>query len=415
MRGEIIAIGDELTSGRIVNTTSGFAARQLHESGYEIYAMHTIGDTPQLIGEALKRAIGRVDFVIVTGGLGATDDDLTNLAVSHALERPTVPNLEILSIIRAHLDEISASPVSQLEKLAWLPKGADPFDPQARMAGYRLIHQKKPIFFLPGIPEQMHRIMMDHVVPQLATWQQEQRFSTHQRLFKICGLNEMQVNEIMSSIPVGDSIRIGYYEVWPEVHLSVIVRDVPENNPEQQLEEVSTTIEQALGEAIFAIDQQTMASVVGALLSRAGLTLAVAESCTGGLISSQITAVSGSSEYYLGGVTSYANAMKEKFLHVDKVTLEKYGAVSSQVAAAMAWGMRETSKADIAISVTGIAGPGGGSDEKPVGTVFIGFSSRWEEKIEQFLFRGNRQQIQAMTAQIALDQVRRFIIQQKKL
>lgn len=410
MRGEIIAIGDELTSGRIVNTTSGFAARHLFEAGYEIYAMHTIGDTPRLIGEALKRAIDRVDFVIVTGGLGSTDDDLTNEAVSQALDRPTIPNLEILSIIRAHLDEISASPVSSLEKLAWLPKGADPFDPHAKMAGYRLIHNNKPVFFLPGIPSQMQQLMVDHVLPQLATWQTNQQFSTSQRLFKIFGLNEVQINELIEPIQFADSIQIGYYEVHPEVHLSLIIRDVPDNNPNQLLETASSIIEKTLGDSIYGLDQDTMESVVGSLLLQAEVTLAVAESCTGGLISSKITRVSGSSTYFLGGVTSYSNSMKERILHVPDTLLNKYGAVSDQVARAMAKGIRQESGADITLSVTGIAGPTGGTDEKPVGTVFIGFSSKNEDKTYRFQFSGNRQQIQEMTAQTALDLIRQYLL-----
>lgn len=410
MRGEIIAIGDELTTGRIVNTTSGFAARQLFEAGYEIYAMHTIGDTPELIGEALKRAIGRVDFVVVTGGLGSTDDDLTNEAVSKALDRPTVPNLEILSTIRDHLDQISASPVSALEKLAWLPKGADPFDPQTKMAGYRLVHNNKPIFFLPGIPRQMEQLMIDHVLPQLATWYKDQKFSNHQRLFKISGLNEVQINKILEPIHFRVPVQIGYYEVHPEVHLSITIRDLPDNNPQQMLEKASRQVFDVLGDVIYGTDMDTMESVVGSLLKQTSSTLAVAESCTGGLISSRITSVSGSSAYFIGGVTSYANSMKETFLHVPNAIIHQYGAVSDQVAIAMADGLRRESDADIAISTTGIAGPDGGTEEKPVGTVFIGLSSKIEKMAHQFLFSGNRKQIQEMTAQTALDLTRRYLL-----
>ncbi len=410
MRGEIIAIGDELTTGRIVNTTSGFAARHLFEAGYEIYAMHTIGDTPTLIGEALKRAIGRVDFVIVTGGLGSTDDDLTNEAVSLALDRPTIPNLEILSIIRAHLDETSSSPVSSLEKLAWLPKGADPFDPHARMAGYRLVHNEKPIFFLPGIPRQMQQLMIDHVLPQLTTWYQDRQLSTHQRLFKIFGLDEIHINELIEQIHFVNSIQIGYYDAHPEVHLSLIIRDTPDNNPDLLLHSASEKITKTLGKFIYGTGQDTMESVVGLLLKQTSLTLAVAESCTGGLISSKITRVSGSSTYYLGGVTSYANSVKEKLLHVPAKILHQYGAVSSQVAEAMAKGIKQETGADIAISVTGIAGPEGGTPDKPIGTVFIGFLGDDQKKTFRFQFDGNRQQIQDMTAQTALDLIRRHLL-----
>jgi len=410
MRGEIIAIGDELTSGRIVNTTSGFAARHLFEAGYEIYAMHTIGDTPELIGLALRRAISRVDFVIVTGGLGSTDDDLTNEAVSQALNRPTIPNLDILSTIRTHLDEISASPVSPLEKLAWLPKGADPFDPQSKMAGYRLVHNNTPIFFLPGIPNQMQQLMTDHVIPQLAEWQKDRQIATHQKLFKIFGLNEMEINQLIEPIQFGDSVQIGYYEVHPEVHLSLIVRDLPDNNPDRLLHSACKIVEETLGDAIFGYNQDTMESVVGGLLTQEGKTLAVAESCTGGLLSSKLTRVSGSSTYFFGGVTSYADSMKEKYLYVSSEQLRRYGAVSKQVARSMAAGIRLGSKADIGISMTGVAGPTGGTTVKPVGTVFIGFSTDTEERTYRFRFDGNRKQIQEMTAQTALNLIRRNLL-----
>lgn len=415
MRGEIIAIGNELTSGRIVNTTSGFAARHLFEEGYEIYAMHTIGDTPKLIGEALKRAIARVDFVIVTGGLGSTDDDLTNEAVSQALNRPTSPNLEILSIIGSHLDATSTSPVCALEKLAWLPKGADPLDPNARMAGYSLIHNHKPIFFLPGIPNQMEKLMVDHVLPQLASLHKDRQFSTHSRLFKIFGLNELQVNQLIEPIQFGDSIQIGYYEVHPEVHLSLMTRDTPDNSPDKLLDLASRSVKKTLGDAIYGFNLDTMESVVGSLLKEAGLTLAVAESCTGGLLSSKITRVGGSSAYFTGGVTSYANSMKETILHVPKIVLEEYGAVSDQVARAMAQGIRQQSGADITISITGIAGPEGGSNDKPVGTVFICFAAENVLNSHQFQFYGNRLQIQEMAAQTGLDLIRRYLLHNRNV
>ena len=193
MKGEIIAIGDELTSGRVFNTTSGFAARHLFDAGYEIYAMHTIGDSPELIGDALQRAIDRVDFVIVTGGLGSTDDDLTTEAVSKALNRPTMPNLEILSQIRSYLNKISSNPLSPLEKLAWLPKGAEALSPRARMAGYQLVHQEKPIFFLPGVPRQMEQLLLEKVLPRLTTWHSDPQKGTLQKLLRIFGMDEFPI------------------------------------------------------------------------------------------------------------------------------------------------------------------------------------------------------------------------------
>ena len=410
MKGEIIAIGNELTSGRIANTTSGFAARQLFEAGYEIHAMHTIGDTPSLIGEALKRAIDSVDFVIVTGGLGATDDDLTNEAVSMALNRPTMPNLEILSLIRAHLDEISSSPVSPLEKLAWLPVGAEALNPKGRMAGYQLVHDNKPIFFLPGIPNQMEQLLINHVMPRLATWYPDQRLATCRRLFKIFDMSEMEVNSRIASLNLPECVAIGYYPVFPEVHLSLIIRDVKGNNPDPLFGNACAVVNAILGDAVYGHDQESMEMVVGSLLRNARMTVAMAESCTGGLISHKITTIPGSSDYFLGGVTAYSNSMKTRYLHVERNLIQAHGAVSAEVAKAMAEGIRIETGADIGLSVTGIAGPDGGTPEKPVGTVYFGFVTSEYSRTLRFTFSGSREQIQEITAFTGLNLIRRYLL-----
>ena len=410
MLGEIIAIGNELTSGRIPNTTSGFAAHHLFKAGFDIYAMHTIGDTPALIGEALNRALGRVDFVLVTGGLGPTDDDLTTEAVSEALNRPTMPNLEILSLIRQHLDENTDQPISSLEKLAWLPEGAETLSPETRMAGFQLIHNDKPVFFLPGVPHQMRTLLIEQVLPRLATWYKGRQLTSSQRVFRIFGKNETEVNQLVKNIILDDNVEIGYYPVFPDVHLSMTVRCSDENKTDDLAKSSYRLIADKLGSFIYGSDRDTMESVLGALLLQQNKQLSVAESCTGGLISHLMTSIAGSSEYYLGGVTSYANSMKTKYLAVDERLLEKHGAVSTEVAVAMAQGMRLKSNADISIAVTGIAGPGGGTEDKPVGTVFIGLSDRNETRAQRFLFSGNRYEIQRLTAQTALDIVRRHLL-----
>jgi nicotinamide-nucleotide amidase len=411
MLGEIIAIGNELTSGRIPNTTSGFAAHHLFEAGFDIYAMHTIGDTPELIGEALKRALGRVDFVLVTGGLGPTDDDLTTEAVSEALNRPTMPNLEILSLIRQHLDANTKHPAGSLEKLAWLPEGAETLSPKTKMAGFQLIHNDKPIFFLPGIPHQMRTLLVEQVLPRLATWYDGEQLTCSQKVFKIFGITELEINHTIKNLTLDDAVEIGYYPVFPDVHLSMTIRGSDENKTDLLARNSSRLITDRLGASIYGSDRDTMESVVGILLQKSNTKLAVAESCTGGLISHLITSVAGSSDYYLGGVTSYANSMKTSYLGVKEDLLIEHGAVNREVAIAMAYGMRVKSNADLAISVTGIAGPGGGSDEKPVGTVFIGLSEKNETTAQRFLFAENRYEIQRLAAQTALDIVRHHLLQ----
>jgi nicotinamide-nucleotide amidase len=411
MKIEIIAIGDELTSGRIINTTSSFAARNLFEAGYEIYAMNTIGDTPVLIGEALKQALCRADAVLVTGGLGSTDDDLTNEAVSKALNRPTMPNLEILSNIRSHLDEITSTPVSRLEKLAWLPSGAEALNPSSRMAGYQLIHDDKPIFFLPGIPSQMQQLLVEEVLPKLSTWHKDHRLTTYQRVFRIFNLPETEVNRRIATLDLSPDVQIGYYPVFPEVHLSLTVRDKKTNNARRLFKSSCMAIDTVLGDAIYGCDRESMELVVGRLLQENNLRLAVAESCTGGLIAAKITETPGSSAYFLGGVVAYDNALKTHFLGVSAHLLASHGAVSREVAEVMAVGIRSQSGADIGLAVTGIAGPGGGTEEKPIGTVYIAIATSEENWVSRFHFAGDRQQVREITAQSGLDLVRKYLLQ----
>lgn len=414
MLGEIIAIGNELTSGRIPNTTSGFAAHHLFEAGFDIYAMHTIGDTPALIGEALKRALGRVDFVLVTGGLGPTDDDLTTEAVSEALNRPTMPNLEILSLIKRHLDKNESQPLSSLEKLAWLPEGAETLSPQKKMAGFQLIHGGKPIFFLPGVPHQMRTLLVEQVLPRLSTWYKGCQLNSTQRVYKIFGPTEADINTQIRRLAFNSGVEIGYYPVFPDVHLSMTIRGTDKTDTDLLAEKSNQLIQDKLGSAIYGLDTETMQSVVGTLLQQHNKLLSVAESCTGGLISHLLTSVPGSSAYFLGGVTSYANSMKTSYLGVNESLLEKHGAVSQEVALEMARGMLKKSGADISISVTGIAGPGGGSEDKPVGTVYIGLANKKETRTFHSVFSGNRFEIQRLTAQTALDIIRRYLLNIKQ-
>lgn len=411
MKIEIIAIGDELTSGRTLNTTSGFAARHLFDAGHEIYAMHTIGDTPELIGQALNIAIDRVDAVIVTGGLGMTDDDLTNEAVSKALNRPTMVNLDVLVNVRQYLNNTSAAPAGDLEKLAWLPEGAEVLSPESKMAGYRLVHDDTPIFFLPGIPGQMKHLLVEHVLPGLSLWNRSHALSTYQRIFRIFNLPESEVNRRINSLDLDSAVHIGYYPVFPEVHLSLTIRDKEAENASALFKSCSKAIDTVLGDAIYGHDRENMEKIVGALLKKDHLTLAVAESCTGGMISQRLTNVAGSSEYFLGGVVSYANELKSGLLGVDEEALEKEGAVSRIVAEEMACGIRTKTGAAIGLAVTGIAGPGGGTDAKPVGTVYIGIAAEEGSWVSKFLFNGDRYQIRELTAQTGLDLVRKYLLQ----
>jgi len=405
MIGEIIAIGDELTSGRIANTTSAFAARQLFLAGHEIYAMHTIGDTPELIGEALKRAIKRVEFVIVTGGLGSTTDDLTNEAVAKALDRPATLNKALLEKIRSQLQGTGTNQRG-LEKLAWLPEGAEVLNAEERMAGYMLVHNSTPVFFLPGIPVQATKLLIDYVLPIISSWSECNSNHVRMRLYKTVGLAEYEINKRLDSLERHEHVSLGYYPVDCEVHVSLTVSGPDTNTSRTLFSSIDQNILQTLGQNVYGTDGATLPQVVGELLQKKNLQLCVAESCTGGLIGSQITQVPGSSKWFAGGVIAYSNQLKELLLNVDHQLLESHGAVSGPVARAMSAGLVKSTGCNVAISVTGIAGPGGGTDDKPVGTVYIGLCMNGQASETLHNFCGSRKEIQAMTAQTALNRVR---------
>jgi nicotinamide-nucleotide amidase len=433
MKGEIIAIGDELTSGRILNTTSSFAAGHLYGAGHDIVSMATVGDDPAAIEAALRRALKRSEFIIVTGGLGATTDDMTNEAVAKVLGRPTTFYPEIFAKISsgtktAHSVEplcqfaqeekgtVAAQkygtedPSHPLAKLAWLPKGSRVLKPGAKMAGHLLVHQGTPIFFLPGVPHEMRELMIDCVIPYLADWRGVGARPVTQRIYKVFGLPEIVINQRLKHLESYKGVRIGYYPVYPEVHVSLTVLGEDDGNAAALFARLDREIGGLLGPDFFGVNEDTMEGVVGGLLAEHHHTVAIGESCTGGLISHQLTRIPGSSDYLVGGVVAYSNAVKEKLLKVAPSLIEQYGAVSRETVRAMAAGIRQALEADFGLAVTGIAGPGGGTDEKPVGLVWFGLAS--ENGVQDMVcnFKGDRWKIQAVAAHTALNMLRRHLL-----
>ena len=408
MNGEILAIGDELTSGRIINSTSYFAASHLFAAGHKVTAMATVGDDPKRIGYALLKAIGRADFVVVTGGLGSTTDDITSEAVSEALDLPQTLYPEVLELIK-ECEAFKKMPT--MEKMAWLPSGAEVLKPGAKMAGFMLVYEQKPVFFLPGVPHQMRELMLDRVIPRLATWQDNTFSLVRQKVFNVFGLEEAIINDRLASLEEeGDQVRIGYYPMGAEVHVSLTVRGDTAVQADALFQAKSNGIHQALADVIYGEDNDTMASVTGALLAIHHCSLACAESCTGGLMSHMITGVAGSSDYFLGGVVAYANQVKEQLLGVKPQTLIEQGAVSEETARQMALGVRAATGASLGVAITGIAGPGGGTPGKPVGTVCFGLATKQMVQGFTFEFSGNRAMVQGQAATMGLDLLRRYLL-----
>ena len=411
MNGEIIAVGDELTSGRILNTTSYFAAAQLFAAGHEIIAMSTIGDDVDLIGQALQNALQRSDFVIVTGGLGPTTDDLTNEAVSGALNRPSTFYPDVFKRIKKYAKHAPQDVQLSLEKLAWLPAGAHALHTEAKMAGYFLVQDGKPIFFLPGVPHEMKELLLETVITRLSVWEGEKLRKVRQEVYKVYGLAETGINKRFESLEGRDPrIRIGYYPVFPEVEVSLTLVGDGSEETNALFRELDQEARELLEPYVYGTGDDTLERVAGRLLTERNKTLAVAESCSGGLISHKITRVPGSSAYFLGGVVAYSNHLKERLLGVEPSILARHGAVSAETARAMAEGAKKISGADIAVAVTGIAGPTGGSVEKPLGTVYFGLALEYDTLDFLFHFSGDRLQIQELSCQTALDLVRRNLL-----
>ncbi len=409
MLGEIIAVGDELTSGRIVNSTSYFAASHLFAAGHKIAHMATVGDEAGKIGTALLLALGRADFVVVTGGLGSTSDDITVEAVAEALDRPQTFYPEIFAKIK----ECKAfAKMPSMEKMAWLPSGAEVLKPGEKMAGFMLRYEEKPIFFLPGVPNQMRELMLDRVLPRLATWKGSSLSLVRQQIYKVFGLGEAEINTLLAPLEEqGDAVRIGYYPMADEVHVSLTVRGETSREAEALFLSNEEKVRAALVEGLYGEGADTMASVTGALLSKAKLRLGLAESCTGGLMAHEITGVAGSSDYFTGSVVAYANEVKEGVLGVQQQTLVDHGAVSEETAREMARGARKVLGADLAVSITGIAGPTGGTAEKPVGTVCFSLVTPDSQQEYTFHFSGKRPLVQAKAATMGLDLVRRYLLE----
>jgi nicotinamide-nucleotide amidase len=405
--GEIIAIGDELISGRVLNTTSCFAADRLFNAGYAIKRITVIGDDPDDINECLLRAVDRSSFVIISGGLGPTSDDITNEVAAKALGRRLVRNEGIMK----RLEECRASgrcPADfPMDKLAMLPEAAEELNPSGHAAGYYLRHNGVILFFLPGVPEQLREHLIRRVLPTLEKINGRQPGGL-KKTFRIFGRSEIELNMLIAPIDRKyRDIKVGYYPNFPEVFVSLSMLE--DRDGKAYFDSMCREVRALLAENITGEDDETLEKNIGRLLIRKKARLAVAESCTGGMMGRQITSVPGSSAWFEMGVVTYANNAKRKLLGVSEGTLAAHGAVSSETAAEMAEGVRKLAGSDYALSITGIAGPGGGSEQKPVGTVFIGMTTPEKTVAERFLFQGRREQIRTISVAAALDWLRRHL------
>ncbi len=409
MQGEIITIGNELISGRILDLNAWYAAGRLTASGLRVTRITTVGDDAERLSKVLKKAVKQSLFVIATGGLGSTEDDVTNEIVAETLDRPLCLNEEMFGLIKGYVARRGIEMSSSLEKMAWMPEGSKMIDPQGMACGFSLLEDKVRLYFLPGVPDQMRYLMDKFVLPEILL-----HYKTlpvlRQRILKLYGLTEPKIAELLKDLPgKREDVILGFYPQFPENHITISLRGHDEPTVMGDLDRMEKEIRNLVGSYIFATGNQRIEDVLGEMLRERGQSISVAESCTGGLIGNLLTNSPGSSTYFLGGVVAYSNPSKVDLLDVSQRTLEKFGAVSDQTVREMAEGVRKRLNTDMGLAVSGIAGPDGGTREKPVGTVHIGLAVEKEVYSGKYRFWGTREQIKLNTAMMALDWVRRYL------
>ena len=407
---EIIAIGSELLTPEKSDTNSLWLTRRLNDIGVEVKLKTIVGDDSSRLEESLRDALKRSDIVITTGGLGPTADDITRECAARAADRELVYRDELESALRERFSRWGRDMPEINKRQAFVIDGSDVLpNPNGSASGMYLTLDKATLIVLPGPPRENRPMFDDHVLPRLRSIAGDVHVS--RRVIKVAGMGESAVDEIAEPVyskyeGVETSILFNRTEV--EIHIAAHADTGQEAS--EIAHRLANELEQALGIAVFSSNGETMEQVIGRLLRKSGRTLSVAESCTGGLIARRITEVPGSSDYFTEGAVTYANEAKIARLGVLPETLTKYGAVSSPCAEEMASGMRLAARTDHAFSVTGIAGPGGGTDDKPVGTVYIGYAGPDGVRSIKVVLPGDRYLIRWRASQSALDYLRRQLL-----
>ena len=392
MRAEIVSIGTELLLGEIVDTNSAYIASRLPSLGIDLYFQHTVGDNPGRAVEMLRRALEDNDLVITTGGLGPTEDDLTREAIAAVMGEELRIDPELEAGLRARSQRQGSNFLERSLKQAWLIPSARAI-PNARGSapGWWVEREGKIIIAMPGPPGEMTRMWEDEVAPELQRRRPGAVLIT--RILKTAGMGEPMVDETLSPLLKSTNPSIGVYARPDGVHVRMGAKAETPEEALAMIESMEAEIRERLGTAIWGVDEETWGVIVGQMLTERGLTLAVMESCTGGMLANEITEVPGSTRYFRGGIVSYATEVKE-LMGVDPAVIEEYGVISDETAQAMARAARERLQADVGIGVTGVAGPAS-QDGKPVGEVHIAVEggSRIPRQSVSFVFPQGREQI----------------------
>jgi nicotinamide-nucleotide amidase len=406
MQIEIVTIGNEILSGRTLDTNFAFLARAFEEVSVQVGWHTSVGDTLERIAEALTRALDRADGVVMTGGLGPTPDDMTRKAVATVLGRPLRLDEEVLESIRDRARRLGRKLPPNVETQALIPSGARTFRNRLGTApGLLILQDEKPVILLPGVPQEMEVLATEFVVPYL-----RERTARHVETFTLrtTGVFESMLHEKIGAAPQKwPGATLAYLPSYFGVDLRVTVSGADRVQVQETTGRAYEELKALVRPVIYGEGSRTMEQVVGETLLELGYHLATAESCTGGLLAKRLTDAPGSSRYFERGFITYSNASKVELLGVRSEDLEKLGAVSGPVSEQMAEGAARRAGVEVGVGITGIAGPDGGSEAKPVGTVFIGLHGPQGVMSRRFHFAGTRHTIRERAAQAALELLRR--------
>lgn len=408
MTAEIICVGTEILLGNIVNTNAAYLAEKCAYLGLANYYQVVVGDNEARLMETIKTAINRSDVIFLVGGLGPTEDDLTKETAAKAFGKNLYEDEQAKENIERILTNRGYTVTENNFKQALVPEESIIlYNDNGTAPGIIMEENGKICIMLPGPPNEFIPMVENQVVPYFL---KKDRGAIYSRVVKLAGIGESLVEDQIKDLVEMTNPTVATYAKTGEVHIRVTASADTEDEAKKLVKPVVKDLKSRFSDNVYSTSaDETLEEAVVSLLSKNGLTIATAESCTGGLLSATIVNVSGASEVFRGGYITYSNKLKKNVIGVKKQTLEKYGAVSEEVASEMAKGAKVESKADVAVSITGIAGPGGGTPDKPVGLVYIGCAVKDKVYVEKFLFNGNRNKVRQSSTAAALCMIRKYV------